>query len=58
MVEQNGFALTKADGFNAVTIEIQCQGISPDRSIGGFIGCTIPEGCDQLTEACATCQTT
>ncbi len=26
--------------------------------IGGFIGCTVPEGCDQLTEACATCQTT
>ena len=57
MVEQNGFAITKADGFDAVTIEIQCQGIPRDRSIGGLIGCAVPEGIEQLAEASTTHQT-
>ena len=57
MVKQNGFAITKANSFDPVTIEIKCQGIPPDRSIGGFISCALPEGTEQMAEASTTHQT-
>ncbi len=58
MVKQNRFAITKANSFNPVTIEIKCQGIPQDCSIGGFFSCAVPECVDELAEAYATSKTT
>ena len=58
MVKKNRFAITKADSLDSVAIEIKCQGIPPDRSIGSLFGCAIPEGIEQLAEASTTLQTT
>ena len=50
MVKQNGIAISKADGFDAITIKIKCQWIPPDRSIGSFVSCAVPESGDKLAE--------
>ena len=54
MVKKNRFAITKTDSLDSVAIEIKCQGIPPDRSIGCFIGCSVPEGVEQFAEASTT----